>query len=350
MTHLSNLPNMGSSSLELLEAAGFSDAESLTKVGVDALTEELQRANSILKIAGDTPDRARVEQWVLAARELTGADGAITVHETVWVNHEILPEIIAKLENAPFAIPLPVKVLIDKQLVVNDIPSAMLLSHYSGELELRADDRSSAAKPERPAAFSSQVKMADTAVSRVEMDTTRIKSTDEFTGDGPRLIISEAARNDERLALIRGPLEETNRGRDPNSRRYIRGVLHSYPISLSVGAVVTLILVFALPVGIVSAALLLLSSELPEKFGWVPKWLLVFPISLPVLSVAWLIWGMSGSCRICGQKAFVPRRCLKNSKAHHLTGLGYIIPVAIHMLLFKWFRCSYCGTPVRLKK
>jgi Domain of unknown function (DUF4332) len=346
MTHLSSLPNMGPSSLELLEAAGYSDVESLAKMGVDALTGELQRANSILKLAEHTPDRARVEHWISAACELTGA----AVESAVWINHEILPEIIAKLENAPFAIPLPVKVLRGKQVAVTDIPPAMVLNHYPGELELRSDDRGAAAKPERPVAFSPQVRIAETSAPRIEMDASRIKSTDAFSGDGPRLVISEAARNDERLALIRGPLEKTNKGRDSNSRRYIRGVLHSHPVSLAGGAVVTLLLAFALPLGIVSAALLLLSSELPKTFGWVPKWVLVFPICLPVLSVAWLIWGMSGSCRICGQKAFVPRRCLKNSKAHHLPGLGYIVPVAIHMLLFKWFRCSYCGTPVRLKK
>jgi hypothetical protein len=285
MTHLSSLPNMGPSSLELLEAAGFSDVESLAKLEVDALSAELQRANSILKIAEHTPDRARVEHWISAARELTRATSEGTVYETEQINHEISPEIIAKLEKAPFAIPLPVKVLIDKKLGVSDIPPALLLNHYLGKLELRSDDRG-------PATSAPSVKIADTSGTRIEINASRIKSTDAFTGDGPRLVISEAARNDERLALIRGPLEETNKGRDSSSRRYIRGVLHSHPVSLKVGAVVTLLLACALPVGIVSAALLLLSSELPEKFGWVPKWLLVFPISLPVLSIAWLIWSI----------------------------------------------------------
>jgi hypothetical protein len=113
---------------------------------------------------------------------------------------------------------------------------------------------------------------------------------------------------------------------------------------------VTLVLAVMLPIGIISAALLLLSQEVPQHFSWVPEWVLVFPLSLPVLAIAWLIWGLSGSCRICGQKLFVPRMCLKNSKAHHITGLGYIASVCLHMLLFKWFRCTYCGTPVRLKK
>jgi hypothetical protein len=56
------------------------------------------------------------------------------------------------------------------------------------------------------------------------------------------------------------------------------------------------------------------------------------------------------SCRVCGQKCFVPRECLKNKKAHHLPVLGYILPTALHMLVFRWFRCAHCGTPIRLKE
>ncbi|HEX7262157.1 MAG TPA: hypothetical protein VF258_10110, partial [Luteolibacter sp.] len=104
------------------------------------------------------------------------------------------------------------------------------------------------------------------------------------------------------------------------------------------------------PLAILSAGLLLLLSEMPAHFGWVPEWLLAFPLALPVLGIAYLIWGMHGSCRVCGQKLFVPRMCLKNSKAHQIRGLGHIVPVCLHILLFKWFRCTYCGTPIRLKK
>jgi hypothetical protein len=193
------------------------------------------------------------------------------------------------------------------------------------------------------------VKIAETSGTRVELDTSRFKSTDTLSGAAPRTNAA-TVNNDERIALIRGPRVETNKGRDPQSRRYIRGVLHSHPVSLTVGALLTLVLGIMLPVGIISAGLLLLSGEVPERFGWVPKWLLAFPASLPVLGLAWLVWGANGTCRICGQKLFVPKMCLKNSKAHHLPGLGYIIPVCLHILFFRWFRCSYCGTPVRLKK
>jgi hypothetical protein len=182
------------------------------------------------------------------------------------------------------------------------------------------------------------------------MITSRIKSTDTLAGKAPHNEKSTETANEERISLIRGPRVETNRGRDPRSRFYIRGVLHSHPISLIAGAFFTLVLWFLLPLAIISSVLLLLSREMSADFGWVPKWILAFPVGLPVCGLAYLFWGVNGRCRICGQKMFVPRMCLKNSKAHHVRGLGYIIPVCIHILLFKWFRCTYCGTPVRLKK
>jgi hypothetical protein len=213
-----------------------------------------------------------------------------------------------------------------------------------------------APKPQsRIAAPVSHVRTAEWGEApKLEIDATRVMGTDSRAATGTRTLASKSAANaagqNDRVALIRAPRVETNKGKDPNSRRYIRGVLHSHPFSLAVGAMVTLLLGVLLPVAIVSAGLLLLSREVPLHFSWVPQWFLAFPLALPLVGVSYLIWGLNGSCRICGQRQFVPRMCLKNSKAHHIPGLGYIVPVALHMLFFRWFRCTYCGTPVRLKK
>ncbi|MES2438193.1 MAG: DUF4332 domain-containing protein [Verrucomicrobiota bacterium] len=350
MTNLSSIPGIGKSSLELLEAAGFPDAESLAKAGADELAKELDRANTILQIAKRSPDRANVEKWISSARDLTGVADEAVAEVTMPVDYEKSPQVASMLGIAPFAIPLPAKLLVEKKVAVGDIPPAILLNRYSGDLEVRGEDRMPAVKNPRSAVSLNNVIIADNSVSRLDIDTARIKPIDVLSGAAPRSSTTKMANDDDRVALIRGPRENTNKGRDPKSRRFIRGVLHSHPFSLSIGAVVTLILTILLPVGIISAALLLLSGEIPEHFGWVPKWLLAFPLSLPVFGIAWLIWGLNGSCRICGQRLFVPRMCLKNSKAHHFPGLGYIIPVSFHMLFFKWFRCTYCGTPVRLRK
>lgn len=350
MTKLDSIPGIGKTSLELLEAAGFPDAESLARAGLDELARELERANSMLQILKRPPLRSNVEKWIATARDLTGAPGDAPVEVKMPVNHERIPKVAAMLAGAPFAIPLPARFLIERELAVGDVPAGILLNRYSGDLEVKVDDMAPIPKPVRAAAPSSNVRIADNAATRREIDVSRIKSTDTMTDGTVRPVTARPTDEDERVALIRGPRMETNLGKNPQSRRYIRGVMHGYPLKMALGAVVTLLLCVMLPVAIISSLLLLLSQEMPKHFSWVPEWLLAFPLSLPLFGLLYLIWGMGCSCRICGQKIFSPRMCLKNAKAHHLPGLGHIIPVSLHMLLFRWFRCTYCGTPIRLKK
>lgn len=351
MTNLSSIPEISETSRELLEAAGFSDAESLAKAGLDELAKELERANKILHITQQTPDRGCVEGWIASARDLTGLAEVRDEEVAKSVNYELSPEVASMLEAAPFAIPMSARLLVDRELSVADIPPAILLNRYTGDLDVKVEERIPGPKYVRAAAPSSNLRIADTTATRKEMDVSRIK-TFEAMGVPTARPFSPLINVDanDRVALIRAPRVETNRGRDPQSRRYIRGVLHSHPVSISFGALVTLLMSVMLPVGVISAVLLLLSVELPEHFTWVPKWLLVFPLVFPLFGISYLVWGLQGKCRICTQKMFVPKMCLKNSKAHHIRGLGHVIPVSIHILLFKWFRCPYCGTPVRLKK
>jgi hypothetical protein len=348
MTDLRSIPGIGRAAFELLEAAGFPDAESLAKAGVEELAKELERANRILQIAKRSPTRGNVKKWIASAQDLVGGPQD-TQHEVEMpVNYETTPNVASLLAIAPLAIPLPAKILIEQHLAVGDIPPAILLNRYSGDLEVRVEDRVPSQKYERHGS-SQNIHLAEISGTRRDIDVSRIKSTDVLAGPVVKSATAKTNDND-RVALIRGPREETNQGRDPQSRFFIRGVMHSHPVSMGVGAVATVLLGVLLPVGIVSSLLLLLSREVPKYFGWVPEWLLVLPLSLPVFGVIYLIWGLQGGCRICGQKLFIPRMCLKNSKAHHFPGLGHIIPVCFHMLVFKWFRCTYCGTPVRLKK
>ncbi len=350
MTDLRNIPGIGKAALELLEAAGFSDLESLAKAGVDELANELERANSILQISKRPPMRGNVQKWIVSAQNLTGFSSDEPRQVEMPVNYESVPNVASMLAVAPFAIPLPAKSLIAQGLAVGDIPPAILLNRYSGDLEVKVEERFPGLKPGRSVVPTHNVKIAEIKGTRREMDVSRIKPMEVLAAGEVRPASAHSTGDNDRVALIRGPRMETNQGRNPASRLFLRGVMHSHPISMAVGAVVTLFVAVLLPLGIISAALLLLSQEVPIHFGWVPKWLLVFPLGLPLFGVLYLIWGLSGSCRICGQKIFIPRMCLKNSKAHRIAGLGHIVPVCMHMLLFKWFRCTYCGTPVRLKK
>ena len=353
MADLISIPGIGKTSLELLETAGFHNVESLAKAEVADVARDLERANAVLRISKRTPGKAVIKKWIAAAHDIVGVPGEEPAEPVPQpVNYERSPQVAAMLGNAPFAIPLPARTLIENQLGVADIPAAILLNRYSGDLDVKVEQRLPANRQSKPqVATTSYVRIADNANPRVEIDTSRMRSTESMGDPGIKVVAAvKTSPSTDRVALLRAPLLSTNKGRDPQSRWYIRGVLHAHPVSIYMGALVTLVLMIMTPVAILSAGLLLLSGEMPDKFSRVPAWFLVFPMLLPLLGFFYLVWGVGGNCRICGQKLFMHRPHLKNARAHHVRGLGYILPLCVQIILFRWFRCSHCGTPVRLKK
>jgi hypothetical protein len=155
---------------------------------------------------------------------------------------------------------------------------------------------------------------------------------------------------DERIALLRAPRPETNKGRKPGSKFYIRGVLHDQPLKVWFGGLIAVLLQLAVPLAVVAAPLLILSGEQPDKFKWVPKWIIAFPIALPVLGILYVLVSARAKCRVCAQRLYVPKHCLKNRKAHHFPYIGHIGALAVHVMIFKWFNCTFCGTSIRIKK
>jgi hypothetical protein len=116
------------------------------------------------------------------------------------------------------------------------------------------------------------------------------------------------------------------------------------------GGVFLVLLQLCLPLSVIAAPLLILSDQMPEDFAWVPHWIIVFPISLLLLGILYALIGTRAKCRVCAQRMYVPKQCLKNKKAHHLPLFGYVGAVAMHVILFRWFNCTFCGTSIRIKK
>lgn len=353
MSQLASIPGIGKASLELLEAAGFLDVSAIARAEADQLMAELKRANAMLQITKQNPSHATVVKWILAAREMVGAPEEKKEPEApvqVTVDYEQTEQGVAILATAPFAIPLPARILMANNLGVADVPPAVLFNRYTGDYDVRSGTNLPEIRNAKPATANQYVRISEPTAQRMDIDISKLRSTEDPSEPLLRMPAAKASPANDRIALLRAPRSETNKGRDPKSRWYIRGVLHSHPLSIMIGAVVTLVVMLFVPLAIISAGLLLLSGEMPGKFSWVPGWLIVFPLALPVCGLFYLIWGIGGSCRICGQSLFRHRSHLKNSRAHRLPGLGYIIPLCFHILVFRWFRCTHCGTPVRLKE
>jgi hypothetical protein len=367
MPALNEIPGIGVASMQLLESAGIRSAEELAAQDTDHLVAELKRANELLSVMKSVPGKATVMKWIAGAMDLIeGEDEETAKQESVEplpeaptqarpasatpVNYEANAEVAEMISRAPCAIPLPGKNMMEKGLRVSDVPAGLLLNRYSGNLDVRIGDPS-APKSDVPSRRpTGNVESISQQATRRHFEASSAKPISASPNGGKRVPVSKNGHEEDRVALIRAPREETNRGKDPESRRYIRGVLHGHPWSLRLGAVFSLLLLINLPVAIVSGFLLLASREYPETFPWVPEWILGFPIALPLTGLGYLFWGMTGKCRICTQKLFVHKGALKHMKAHRISGMGFVIPLCLHLLAFSWFRCSSCGTPVRLKK
>lgn len=355
MAELSRINGIGTSSLELLEAVGISNAEELAIQGADALVQELEHVIEVLAINRRAPAKATVEKWIAGAIGLTegtlGQDEAQPKPDLrIPVNYEANPQVAEMLSRAPFAIPLPGRIMMEKGLAVSDVASGLLLNRYSGELEVRVDgspDSDPVLSARRPPGNMETIEMKD---GRRHFEASSAMRMTPSPGNGKKIPKSRTDGKEDRVSQIRAPGELTNLGKNPESRNFVRGVLHIHPWRLRTGAIFSLMLVVNLPLAIAAALFLLLSREYPVTFPWVPEWFLVFPPALPLFGLGWLIWAQPLKCRICSQKLFVHSRALKHVKAHRMPGMGYVVPLSLHLLVYSWFRCSSCGTPIRLKK
>lgn len=160
---------------------------------------------------------------------------------------------------------------------------------------------------------------------------------------------SVAKHSEATTLLISTPLEKTNAGKNPQSRYFIRGVLHAQPRKLRLGAYFTLLFFLSIPLMILASILVVLSGFIKGLPEWIATGLLYLSGLFVVAGLGHLIWGRTAKCSICHQYFFVHKAAVKHIKSHKLLCLGHVFPLSVHLLLFSWFRCSSCGTSIRLK-
>jgi len=319
-----------------------------------AVQEELSLAE---KAATEEEQEQEAGPATAALEDQSGEEALAAVAGPV--NFEADPDVAEMLAIAPFALPMPARQLAEKGIAPSEIAVAPLLNRALGDLDVRVyverssrKDLPGAPTSNRRTTATAAVQVADVGFSmgRRGFDSTKIRTIEDAQGEAPPVrAASTSAVQDERINLLRTPLEKTNRGRKPSSRFYIRGVLHDRPLRIWFGGLITILLQLTIPLAIIAAPLLILSDERPD-FAWVPAWVIAFPLAVPVLGVLYAFVSSGAKCRVCAQRLYWPKHCLKNRKAHHIPLLGYIGAVALHVMVFRWFNCTFCGTAIRIKK
>jgi hypothetical protein len=130
------------------------------------------------------------------------------------------------------------------------------------------------------------------------------------------------------------------------SRWVRRGVVHPRPVHTWCGAVVSVLWRVSFLAGIAAFIWLVTAVERPSQYT---TEVITGAVVLAVLGLLQIHFAARSRCRICSCNLFHSKNCLKNRKAHLLVPLGYVASLSLHLLIFGWFRCMYCGTAIRLR-
>lgn len=330
MPSLTAIPGLPSEAIEQLTSCGIESAEMLAAVPPAEIHRVLELTAWQKGKLSRAPTLDMVHHWAELARCLPALSGAGGIAE------EDLPEAIvlsspalpagrgyvppaqrARLAAAgppvPAAAPVPYPEGIREGIV---IPAALPAPRAAGGGEtvpLRVDPAASG--------FNS--------FKDYQAGITRVTPLNRYSLDEPG---------------ERPPLERIN-AKEELSRSIRRGVVHPNPGLLVFGAVVSLLWRAAVLAAILCAPWLFFMVPRPSDYA--PQIYLAAGV-LAVLGICQLVVLSRARCRICSCHLFFSRNCVKNPRAHSLPGLGKTACLALHLLLFQWFRCMYCGTAIKL--
>lgn len=323
---LHQIPGIDSQGVELLQAVGVESLGTLSQSEPGTLLEEMEQANRHLELVGNLPSVDDLISWIEAARHIDGIEG---------------PPLVTRLEGAVEWVP------------IDALPALPVLPETMKENNIRVSE-----VPEMTEFLAKEDLFEERSVEVGESKPVSVPVR-EIT---PKSIgREEGGRSDQREGAKIEPLKrnadfdirktaspELNVGRKLHSRRYIRGVLHPTPGRVKTGGFFAFCSIILFPLNFVAGGLVLTlfkDWELGHKL-----WLLAVPAAFIAFGLCYLVISRPVKCRVCGQPLYISKACRRNPKAHHVPLLGYILPTVIHLLIFHWFCCMYCGTSVRLKK
>ena len=177
------------------------------------------------------------------------------------------------------------------------------------------------------------------------LDTSRFISFDDYTEGQTRIApLKRGNALDGQRGLQRPKFLD---GKLPRSVE--RGVLHPQPARLVVASLLLLLSkLLLIAVVIVFPTVAIMDAVLAEERHYVKE---AFPllVAFVVIGLMFISVANKARCRVCSCHFFFVRRCHKHKSAHRLPLVGQAGTAALHLLVFKWMRCMYCGTAIRLR-
>ncbi|MDG2124188.1 MAG: DUF4332 domain-containing protein [Verrucomicrobiales bacterium] len=314
MPALTDIQELSRNAQKLLKAAGIDSATKLAEADITELLSALGSANKKIRLYKRIPSRETIEGWINAAH--------LTAHAPT-------------ASQQPSNIPLSKEEF--EQAAENAAEATGLFDVNGRPIHLDPDNPAAAARSRRPLDYSRMQTFGDVGSE----PTPETASTTAPPPDKPTPAPSPSTSTFEQRKLQR--IDSGDKKQIPRSVR--RGIEHPNPVRVYTAMVIVLISRVLFYVVVIGTPVIigLKATEVGDfVMAFVPVW-----IAFVVFGIAHLIAASRVRCRVCSCHLLFSRRCHKHIKAHKLFPLGWAGSTALHAILFRWFRCMYCGTPTQ---
>ena len=335
MSSLTAIPGLPPEAVEQLVACGIESPEMLAAIPAVEIHRVLELTAWQRGKLNRAPTLDTVYHWAGLARAIVGERSVDDIPEAI-----VIPR--AKVSAARVGGYVPPAQRARLQAAGPPTPAAPL-ALFPEQVELAIPVELAQARPAVPAALPAAA--AASVVTPVQMAVAGFHTFEDYQAGKARVMpLSRYS--------IDAPVEEreampTDRAVTPDDfpRTMRRGVVYPNPGLLVGAAVISLMWRLALLASILAVPWLVLAVPQPSVY----KLEILSALGiLTALGLAQLIVMGRVRCRICTCHLFHSRNTAKNRKAHLLPFIGYTASLSLHVLLFQWFRCMYCGTAIKL--
>jgi hypothetical protein len=354
MASLIDIKGVGARARELLEAAGVTTVADLADAGADTLHRDLVARNEAAQIMKSPPSLTAVASWIEGARAVAAATATAPSPTPA---------------AAGGAGPGPVHLGADDfaVLAASALEATELYDVHGQRIAANQRGLRAAAARRQPLDLSRVHTFDDLNAGRIEVKplvSRRRGGTEAPAGSGGAggdrlddlglggdLGLDPGAEDAAKpaSAYTRRKLQRVRAGENSRPSRFVRrGLENHHPVATYLWMAVALATRLLTILLLVGTPAVLLTREFggPQMdFVWV---LVPLFAALLVLGAMHLIGISKVRCAVCSCPVLYSRHCRKNQKAHRLFPLGHVGATALHAVLFRWYRCMYCGTPSQL--
>ncbi len=335
---------------ELLEAVGILSLEQFASVNPSTVLPELHQAKQMLQMDVQIPSAPVFKDWVEQARVAKLAPSADCIRTSPATALPIAKPVNANTAALPLAKPVT-----DSARELTSCPpltgsTATTVAEAATELtfEARHSTKNTAeAFAEPPATLNTATDPLEAPIPQQKASNI-VRTAGQTVSVGSYPIRKKYGTNhaDSHIPSKKHSKERHSYhfakkvANKQEEKNYLnkKGITHLTPVLTWFGALSVILLISGIIATIVLTAYMLLN----DLNGALIVAVCFAPIFLSALF--YIIVGLRPACSICRGKTFSYKKYTRNKAAHHIRPLGYVLSTALHVLIFRWFRCPYCGS------